>query len=434
MRRREFLRLTGTGLLGLAVPASGCGRIAYTSRKPNIILIMADDMGYECLGCYGSTSYQTPVLDDLAATGIRFDHCYSQPLCTPSRVKIMTGRSNFRNYAAFGILDPDETTFAHVLQAKGYATCVAGKWQLYGSNQQPDRRGAGTYPTGAGFDDYCLWQITESESRYANPLLKEMRDRQHIYEGRYGPDVFTDYITDFMDRHRDQPFFVYYPMALVHSPFVPTPDSPEWETDRNQQDPRFFADMVAYTDKIVGRIRDKLEEIGQRENTVILFTGDNGTHRNITSQVNGRTIQGAKGRPTDAGTHVPLVANWPGTIPEGSVCDDLIDFSDFFPTLMEIARTRVPSELTIDGRSFLLQLKGEQGNPRDWIYCYYDPQWGQWEASEYVRDKRWKLYTSGEFYDLRTDAQEEHPIDSVDAGNTATAARQRLQSVLNSIR
>jgi len=137
INRREFIKAAGLGAAVMAAPgcldAAGRSSNRNNVRKPNIILIMADDIGYECFGCYGSKSYETPVLDGLARTGMRFEHCYSQPLCTPSRVKIMTGQYNFRNYVNFGVLDPKQKTFGHLLQNCGYATCVVGKWQLYGS-------------------------------------------------------------------------------------------------------------------------------------------------------------------------------------------------------------------------------------------------------------------------------------------------------------
>ena len=140
------------GLLLLA----GCGEPAAetpgSKQKPNIIMIMADDVGYECFGCYGSTQYNTPNLDRMAANGIRFDHSYSQPLCTPSRVKIVTGQSNARNYSAFSILNRDQRTFGHALKEAGYQTMVAGKWQLLGAENYDDRfRGKGTWPANAGF-------------------------------------------------------------------------------------------------------------------------------------------------------------------------------------------------------------------------------------------------------------------------------------------
>ena len=147
--------------------------------RPNIILIMADDMGYECLSCYGSTSYQTPVLDKLASEGIQFNQCISQPLCTPSRVKIMTGLYNYKNYDYFGHLSNDSYTFGNLLKDAGYATCIVGKWQLNGLAYKEDLPywDDKNRPVDFGFDEYALWQLTQRRGkgeRFADPLIEQM--------------------------------------------------------------------------------------------------------------------------------------------------------------------------------------------------------------------------------------------------------------------
>ncbi|MDH4257864.1 MAG: sulfatase-like hydrolase/transferase, partial [Candidatus Aminicenantes bacterium] len=344
-------------------------------------------------------------------------------LCTPSRVQIMTGQYNFRNYTEFGALHPEETTFGHLLKKAGYATCVVGKWQLAARN-----KGIGTYPDKAGFDEHCLWQVDRLGSRYWDPLIQENGKMRDDLKGKYGPDVFLDYIQGFMERKKNEPFFMYYPMALTHDPFVPTPDSVTAE-NRNKIGLKYFADMVAYMDKIIGKIVRKVDELGIRENTVILFSGDNGMNLAIESNLRDRAVHGGKGTPTDAGTHVPFIVNWLGTSPPGKVCDDLIDFSDFFPTLARIARAEIPGNLTVDGRSFLPQIKGEQGTPREWIFCHYDPRWSIWKPCRFVRDKRWKLYGDGRLFDLQADPLEKSPIgDSQD--KEIVAIRRKFQQIL----
>jgi arylsulfatase A len=426
--------LKAVGLSSAAIALPGCANINNRHRdagpvgKPNIVLIMADDLGYECLSCYGSLSYKTPVLDELARTGMRFDNCHSQPLCTPSRVKIMTGRYNFRNYTRFGHFDFREKTFAHVLKSAGYATCIAGKWQLMG------RGAAGPYD--AGFDDYCLWHMEDAfapkESRYRSPKIIKNGKVLDGLEGKYGPDVFCDHILDYIERHKSGPFFVYYPMALVHAPFVPTPDSPDWAQPVHKRDKKYFANMVAYMDKVVGRIVSKLDALGLRENTLLIFTGDNGTGRAITSQMPGGTIKGGKSLTIDTGTHVPLIANWKGAVPAGRVCGDLVDFSDFLPTLAQAADAALPENVTIDGRSFLPQLRGQKGNPKEWVLCHYVSQRGR-GFKRFVRDKRWKLYHTGELFDVKADPLERSPIPQVEGGEQAAEARRRFQAVLDSV-
>ncbi|MDH3583053.1 MAG: sulfatase-like hydrolase/transferase, partial [Phycisphaerae bacterium] len=276
----------------------GLGGAVSAAERPNIILIMADDMGFECVSANGGETYATPNLDRLASTGMRFEHCYSQPICTPSRVQIMTGIYNSRNYVQFGLLKPGSYTFGNLLRDAGYATCVVGKWQLKGGEEGPGK---------FGFDEYCLWQLTRRPNRYANPGFEINGKEMDYKDGQYGPDIVSDYAGDFIDRHAkgDKPFFVYYPMILPHWPFEPTPDSDDWdpefrrsdksEKNRGMRKKRHFVEMVKYVDKIVGKLVAKLQEHNVRKNTLVLFTGDNGTYTGITSRFNGRDWIGGKG-------------------------------------------------------------------------------------------------------------------------------------------
>lgn len=192
-------------------------------QKTNIILIMADDMGIETVTSYGGESYNTPNIDKLATEGIRFTNCFSTPLCTPSRVQIMTGKYNFRNYVGFGILNSSEKTFGHYLRENGYKTAVTGKWQLYGNNTQYKLAGQhGALPQSAGFDEYCLWQVQDRGYRYKTASVEYNNEGFKEYD-KYGPDLFTKFATDFIERNKDSTFFLYFPMALVHDPFQPTP-------------------------------------------------------------------------------------------------------------------------------------------------------------------------------------------------------------------
>jgi arylsulfatase A-like enzyme len=292
--------------------------------------------------------------------------------------------------------------------------------------------GQGVYPDEAGFDEYCLWQVEEVGPRYADPYMCVHQREPEALPGRYGPEVATDYLLEFMERQEGRPFFAYYPMILPHDPFMPTPDSPEWtDGDRQARDPRFFGDMVTYMDKLVGRITGKLDELGIREDTLVLFLGDNGTSRAITSGTTGGDVAGHKGYPDDGGTRVPLVAHWPGTIPPGLVSDDLVDTTDFLPTLAEVTGAALPGDVTLDGRSFMPQLRGEDGDPREWVFCHYDPEWGNFDRSRFARDQRWKLYDDGRLYDLGADVLEELPLDADAEGPEARAARARLQPVLD---
>ncbi len=418
--------------LGSAYSCRGFQGPEKDLRSPNILLIMADDLGYEGLSCNGSTTYSTPILDELARTGVRFTHCYSTPLCTPSRVQLLTGKYNFRNYREFGMLPPGETTMAHRLQEAGYATCVAGKWQLVGHYAGSNYKGVGTFPDAAGFDEHCLWQVDRLGSRYWNPVIQQNGVLREGLEDRYGPDVVCDFIIDFIQRHRFASFFVYYPMILTHAPFVATPLSAPNPEVRDAGDRAHFREMVTYVDRLIGRIVRSLDELGLRDDTLILFTCDNGSPRGIASRMGDRVILGGKGSTTDAGTHVPLIANWRGHSAAGSTCDDLIDFTDFLPTLLDAAGASLPESM--DGRSFLSPVLGNPGRGRDWIFCHYDPRWGEWTRKRFVRDKRWKLYGDGTFFDLETDLLELQPLPIEAMNQEAEDARLRLQGVLDAMR
>ncbi|MEM7457426.1 MAG: sulfatase-like hydrolase/transferase, partial [Planctomycetota bacterium] len=302
-------------------------------QTPNIVMIMADDLGYECLNCYGGTSYETPNLNRLAQGGIRFNHCYSQPLCTPTRVQLMTGQYNVRNYERFGLLPSSQLTFGNLLRSNGYATCIAGKWQLGGSFDGPGR---------FGFDEYCLWQLNRRPERFPNPGLEINGELADFTNGEYGPDVCCNFACDFIRKNSDKPFLVYYPMILTHCPFCPTPDSADWDpasegSPTYKGDAKYFGDMVAYMDKLVGRIDQTLDEAGVRENTLVMFIGDNGTDRPVVSMIGDAEVAGDKNKTTDGGTRVPCIASWPGTIPSGQVSDELVDTTDFLPTMLEAA-------------------------------------------------------------------------------------------------
>ena len=415
-------RFTLSLLNVVVLTATGASaQTSATAEKTNVIVIMADDIGYECYGTYGGTSYATPNIDRLAANGIRFNHCYSQPLCTPSRVKIMTGMSNVHNYAAFSILKKNARTFGHMMRDAGYRTAVAGKWQLYGAEHyKPEFRAKGALPQDMGFERHCLWQVDKLGSRYWGPTVTIDGQLKKFNEVIYGPDVYCQFLIDRMEEFKDQPFFLYFPMVLVHSPFLPTPDSEDRKSKDKQQN---FGDMVTYMDKLIGRIVDKTTELGIAEKTLILVTGDNGTHKSLTSMMGDVEVKGGKGLPTDAGTRVALVASQPGTIPKGVVTNRLIEFSDFLPTIAEASGANVPEDH--DGVSFLPELHGDNSKPRDPIYIYYWPRPERGQPVRFARDERWKLYGDGRLIDVQNDVFEKTSV----SGNTEI--RNRLQRVLD---
>ena len=343
----------------------------------------------------------------------------------------MSGKSNVFNYYDFGVYPKREPTFGNYFKKHGYATAVAGKWQLQYSNK-------GITPEEAGFDTYCLWNIPgTSRERYWNPSLLQDGKLLDLPKDAYGPDITTNFLIDFTKKNKENPFLAYFPMILPHNPFPVTPDSKDPNSKDSKQN---FIDMVQYIDKNVGRLEDTLKELGLRENTLILFTGDNGTNASLTSELHGRQIRGGKGYTHDYGTHVPLIASWPGKLKGGQVIDDLICFSDFFPTKVEAAGLPSKEIKDGDGWSFWPQCLGKPGKKRDWIYCYYFPRpsarkydnkYSHYEV-RFARDKRYKLYDNGKLYDTIEDVLEKKPIAVKSTNKSEHAARKKLQAALDS--
>jgi len=405
------------------VGVSGVPSLARCADKPNIILMMADDFGYECVGANGGEAYRTPNLDRLAAAGMRFEQCHVQPLCTPTRVQLMTGLYNIRNYLEFGTLMRSEQTFGHLLKQAGYKTGICGKWQLGHETDAPQH---------FGFEESCLWQHTRRPPRYAGPGLEYDGVSKDFAASEYGPELVNNFALEFITRHKSEPFFLYYPMILTHDPFQPTPDSPDWDPKAGSDVKaavKHFAAMTEYMDKMIGRVDAKLAELGIRENTLLIFIGDNGTHSSVTSRFQGSEYRGGKGTTTARGTHVPMVASWPAAIKQGRVCTDLVSSTDFLPTLCEAAGVAVPAG--IDGVSFLPQLRGQTGVPREWLYCWYWPRPSANTApQEFAFDHDFKLYRDGRFFDLRNDPFENKPLSADARPAPAAAAEAKLQAVL----
>ena len=440
-------RLVGAALVltaALCTPGLSAAQTptGQNARRPNIIVILADDVGREAFGSYGGTSYQTPNLDRLAAEGIRFTRGYATPICTPTRVQLMTGKQTFRNYDRFGELAVGERTFANYLKSAGYATAVAGKWQL--SNVGGEREATNQDPHHFGFDEYLLWQLGGPDfwARYKNPSLTRSREGYRSYEGKFGPDLFQDFVLDFIERHRDGPFLVYYPTPTPHDPFQPPPGHPDWDTHDpgSTDDPKYFGSMLAYLDGQVGALVAKLDELGIRENTLVFFVGDNGTHPRVTSMMNGRAVQGDKGNTRDEGIHVPYIVNWKGTIARGQVRDDLVDVGDIFPTLMEAAGVTIRGRPT-DMVSLYPTLVRGVPHSREWIFHDYylhrtagpNPERSgraNVVVARYALNTRYKLYSDGRFFEYVADPEEERPLALNSLAPDARRAREELQRVM----
>ncbi len=390
-------------------------------QKPNILLILVDDLGKEWVSSYGSTSVQTPNIDKLASEGVKFLNAYSMPQCTPSRLTLLTGQYPFRHgwinhwdvpRWGGGIhydynKNPSMATF---IQKAGYKTAVAGKWQVNDFRVQPEALKR------HGFDEYLMWTGYEggnppSGNRYWDPYLFG-KDGSKTYEGKYGPDLFTDFLIDFMVNEKDKPWFVYFPMALTHPPLDPTPDSDYVGDSLNRR----HKAMVLYTDKIIGKIYSALSNEGLLDNTVIIFTTDNGTSRGLYGDIKGKRIEGAKARTTEPGICNPFIIRYP-KMGKGKTSEALVDFTDLFPTLADLTSGDLPTNYTLDGVSFAGMIQGkdkELAGPRSWILSMGGENRAkltengvenEWVYRDRVlRNKKYKLY-------IGTDAKPEKFID-----------------------
>jgi arylsulfatase A-like enzyme len=392
---------------------------------PNILILLADDIGYEALGAYGGLDFNTPHLDAMAAQGVRFSRAYTSPACTPSRVSMHTslhttehGQTSTlpvhlgRNVAVDFQAMP---TFAQLLQAGGYQTSTSGKWQLATLTFHPN------HIAKAGFDSWCVWQIWDGSaktSRYWNPHFNRDGKVLEDISKRFGPDVLEEYVWERMTTARDagEPFLILHNMLLPHDPITETPH------DREQGRPASLAHMIEYLDHLVGQTLDKIEELGVRDNTYVFFIGDNGTeanHFNPRHTKSGK-VSGGKRDLTDAGTHVPLIVWGPPALKPGSVVSDLIDMTDIFPTVCELAGTEIPETIHYRGTSFVPQLHGRRGNPRKWVHHGF-------RDGIAVSDGAWRLDNSGVLRDSSKLPAE--PIAS--PGPKADAARVKLGELLD---
>lgn len=399
------------------------------AKQPNVIVIMADDLGAEGLACYGSEIYATPNLDRMASEGVLFRNAYTTPLCTPTRVMLMSGlypnRTGFRALISKdkGVRMPASIkTFGHYFQDAGYATAIAGKWQLGKFDEYPGQ------PTEHGFDEYCMWTWFykgKKSSRYYGPQI--YRDGKVINgdQDDFGPDDYSEFILDFIERKKDQPFFVYFPMALVHSPFIHPPElrelaSKKYTSDLDKQTVA-FGHMVTYMDQIVGEILDKLQEQGIADNTLVLFTGDNGTGKQITSKIAGMNLKGGKGTMTEAGSRVPLLAWWPSKI-RPAVREELFCLVDVLPTIASVAG--IPLSKPVDGMDLSHNLTGESGRDRKQVLINYGKGY-------FVRESRFRLNQNGKLYDIPTTSDKQRYSERLVVDGAHAQERIRLQKLLD---
>jgi len=453
LNRRQFLNLTAASAAAVLLPSAGCQRQTLrrtkSVRQPNIIFIMVDDLGPEWLSCYGGQELKTPNLDKLAEGGMQFSNAYSMAQCTPTRATLLTGQYPFRHgwvnhwdvprWGAGCHFDPKHNiTFARILKTAGYATAAAGKWQINDFRVQPD------VMQQHGFDEHCMWtgyetQNPPSAKRYWDPYIHTKAGSQ-TYKGKFGTDVFVDFLIDFMKRHKASPMMLYFPMCLTHGPLTNTPLDPDAQGNIERHKA-----MVRYTNQAVGRLVKALDELNIRNNTIIFFTTDNGTAKKISARMNGRLVRGGKATIGEPGVRAPFIVNCPGLVPAGVRTDALTDFTDMLPTFAELAGARIPRDIILDGRSIAKLILGKaDDSPRDWIMAMgfgaaklADGRVvGAKEcADRVVRNKRYKLWLldgkPAKLFELPADPAETNNLIDSKVPNVI-AARKKLEAVARS--
>ena len=411
MKRREFIKCIAGVAVTAAFSNSGCsmanpGGNSRSMDRPNIILIMADDLGYGDIGCHGSKIISTPNIDTLARGGMKFTDYHSNcPVCSPTRAALLTGRYQQR-CGIEGVVTAakhrhtgmalEEVTFAEVLKTRGYATGIFGKWHLgYNVEFNPARQGFDEfrgYVSGnvdyhshidqAGFDDW--WKNLEK-----------------VPEEGYCTDLITKHGVDFIERHKDEPFCLYLPHESVHSPYQGRNDPPErlpggmkGKKAKGEEISRAYKEMVEVMDEGVGRIVETVRRLGLERNTFIFFCSDNGATKNGSNGA----LAGYKGSLWEGGHRVPAVAYWPGRIKPGSVTSQISLGMDMFPTMVSIAGAKPPAGLKLDGVDLLGMLTKDRKLPERTLFWRYRKERairkGTWKLL--IQDDNVKLYNLDE--------------------------------------
>lgn len=419
--------------MGALAAVAGCS--SPQEQKPNIVFFFADDIGTECFGCYGGAEYQTPNIDSLANQGIMYTNMNAMPLSSPSRVQVMTGLYNDQNYVCFGYMNDDENTFAHLAQQAGYSTAIVGKWQMGRSREMVPK---------LGFDESFLAQVElykesrgeHKTDRYANSWFDD-NGKEYEY-CPFGPDAMEDYAFDYIDRQVEagKPFMLYFTEPLVHTPHVSVPGTHDWDWDYDSRftkgaDTSYFPGMVQYLDKQVGNMVRHLKEKGVWENTIFIFSSDNGTStRIVTEQKDGSQIRGGKGAPNYRGTHVPLIVTWGNRI-AGKTSDRLTDLTDILPTIADAVGVEVPAEWNIDGVSLYPEISGGTPLDKDLCLVHFNPLWPTTpfpKASRYAMDDNYAYFWDGRIYEYKKDPEFKSPIMYSDASEEIRQAIEPLKA------
>lgn len=425
----------------------------------NVVLILIDDLNHYGVTAYGADrlhsydeeftnkSFSTPNIDDIAKQGLRVDNAFAYPLCENTRIALMSGKRNDRNYLQPKSQHESDITFGDAFKKAGYTTGLFGKWKQTRGTREV---GGKNYISQFGWDDYAAFDVVAEGQRFINPNLvingeilnyNNRTDVDPATNRRwYGPDIINRHALNFIEKNKEKPFFLYYPMLLVHDDHKPTPDTqphsifdefPENADYNNMRgdDRYYFPDMIEYMDKLIGKVEAKLVEEGLDKNTLIVIMGDNGTKSSFGHVFpDGSIYRGGKGSNADNGLHVPLILSLPGIIPNGArtstsiksgyrTYQGLVNVTDIYPTIAEAAGITMPNASQVDGISFWQQVIGAADHePRNYIYTWYigNKTYQDEDAVlRYVFNKDYKLYApdkdfpAGRFFDLQNDPFEQ---------------------------
>jgi arylsulfatase A-like enzyme len=440
--RHLFSTLFVAVLFGIWSPPT----IQAETLPPNIVFILADDLGWADLGCYGADLHETPRLDALAREGVRFTQAYTpSPVCTPTRASMMTGKHPARLrmttwYEASanppqdralippvteGNLPLSEITLAEVLREKGYATAHVGKWHLGDAKHYPENQGfdwniGGTY-----------WGAPPTFFYPYRGLFGSIREPRYVprLEGGQPGEYLTDRLTTealgFIEKTKEaKPFFLYMAYHSVHTPIEAKPEQVEHFEAKLSSDLRHrnpvYAAMAASLDENVGRILDSLTEWGLRDNTLVVFASDNGgyidPYRDMPMVTSNYPLRSGKGSLYEGGVRVPTLVRWPGVTPSGATCSEPIVTMDFYPTLLAAAGARIPPDTPVDGRDLRDLLRDPQGVRMERDFPFHYPHYysttgpvsslrsGDWKLLHYLEDGKRELFN------LREDPSEEHDV------------------------
>ncbi len=454
MKRRDFLKAAGWAAASLAIP--GCAdksKLGPTCRRKrlNFVFMLIDDMGWTDAGCYGSTFYETPNIDNLAAEGMRFTNAYAAcPVCSPTRASILTGkypaRINLTDWIpgrqAHGprpdekLIGPrfsqqmqlKELTLAEAFKDAGYATCFIGKWHLGDEMYYPEYQGFDINIAGISYG----WPVGGYFSPYKNPKIKDGP------QGEYLTDRLTDEALKFLTQNKDKPFLLYLSHYAVHTPLqskkeltekyqkkvaeMPPPKGPRFLPEgkkeaRQVQDHAVYAGMIQSTDESLGRISKKLKDLGLADNTAVIFMSDNGGLSTAEgSPTSNLPLRAGKGWLYEGGIREPMIIKWPGRTKPGTICQEPVISNDFYPTMLEMADLPLRPTQHVDGLSLVPLLTGAAKLYRNalyWHYPHYSNQGGSPAAA--VRSGDYKLiefYEDNrvELYNLKDDVSEQNNL------------------------